>query len=224
MGSQELELEAPQDHMALIETREPEDRELVALEQAPEQREPGEPEASVHKTEAHQIEVKEAEAQKTETRDVEVREENACQSETRQGEITEEGARAVADAIEAAIAAQSESSGEEDETQLAAIRELMQRAFTRGIWLTLGEIAEVTEFAEASISAQLRHLRKPRHGRHRVEKRHRRTAQAAEAGRIRDGRRGPVVWEYRVVPKRARGTIRAENARTLHEERAALPR
>jgi hypothetical protein len=27
-----------------------------------------------------------------------------------------------------------------------------------------------------------------------------------------------------VVPKRARGTIRAESARTLHEERAALPR
>ena len=221
MESQELELEAPQVHKPLIETPEPEDRELVALEQAPEQREPGEQEASVHKTEAHQLEVKEAEAQKTETRDVEVREENACQSETRQGEITEEGARAVADAIEAQV---SESSGEEDETQLAAIRELMQRAFTRGIWLTLGEIAEVTEFAEASISAQLRHLRKPHHGRHRVEKRRRRTAQAAEAGRIRDGRRGPVVWEYRVVPKRARGPIRGESARTLHEERAALPR
>ena len=104
MESQELELEAPQVHTPLIETREPEDRELVALEQAPEQREPGEQEASVHKTEAHQIEVKEAEAQKTETRDVEVREENACQSEARQGEMTEEGARAVADAIEAAIA------------------------------------------------------------------------------------------------------------------------
>ena len=221
MESQELELEAPQVHKPLIETREPEDRELFALEQAPEQREPGEQEASVHKTEAHQIEVKEAEAQKTETRDVEVREENAYQSEARQGEMTEEGAQAVADAIGAQV---SESSGEEDETQLAAIRELMQRSFARGIWLTLGEIAEVTEFAEASISAQLRHLRKPHHGRHRVEKRRRRTAQAAEAGRIRDGRRGPVVWEYRVVPTRARGTTRGESARTLHEERAAMPR
>jgi hypothetical protein len=220
MESQELELEAPQIHTPLIETREPEGPELVALE-APEQREPGEQEAPVHETEAHEIEVKEAEAQKTETRDVEVREENACQSEARQDRMAEEGARAVEDAIEAQV---SETSCEEDETQLAAIRELMQRAFARGIWLTLGEIAEVTEFAEASISAQLRHLRKPHHGRHRVEKRRRRTAQAAEAGRIRDGRRGPVVWEYRVVPKRARGTIRAENARTLHEERAALPR
>jgi hypothetical protein len=221
MESQELELEAPQVHKPLIETREPEDRELFALEQAPEQREPGEQEASVHKTEAHQIEVKEAEAQKTETRDVEVREENAYQSEAQQGEMTEEGAQAVADAIGAQV---SESSGEEDETQLAAIRELMQRSFARGIWLTLGEIAEVTEFAEASISAQLRHLRKPHHGRHRVEKRRRRTAQAAEAGRIRDGRRGPVVWEYRVVPKRARGMTRGENSRILHEERAAMPR
>ena len=220
MESQELELEAPQVHTPLIEMREPEDRELVALE-APEQREPGEQQAPAHKTEAHQIEVKEAEAQKTETLDVEVRQENACQSKARQDEMAEEGARAVADAIEAQV---SESSGEEDETQLAAIRELMQRSFARGIWLTLGEIAEVTEFAEASISAQLRHLRKPHHGRHRVEKRRRRTAQAAEAGRIRDGRRGPVVWEYRVVPKRARGTICGESSRTLHEERAALPR
>jgi hypothetical protein len=203
MESQELELEAPQVHTPLIETREPDDREAIAIE-APE-REPEGQQAPVHKTEAHQIEA---------------REESACQSEARQGQIAEEGARAVADAIEA----QSESSGEEDETQLAAIRELMQRAFARGNWLTLGEIAEVTEFAEASISAQLRHLRKPHHGMHRVEKRRRRAAQAAEAGRIRDGRRGPVVWEYRVVPKRARGMTRGENSRILHEERAAMPR
>src|SRR2546430_14581484 len=51
------------------------------------------------------------------------------------------------------------SSGEEDETQFAALRDLLQRAFARGVWLTLGAIAEATEFAEGSISGQLRHLR-----------------------------------------------------------------
>lgn len=91
---------------------------------------------------------------------------------------------------------------EEDETQLAAIHELMMRACARGIWLSLGEIADATEFAEASISAQLRHLRKVHHGGHRVEKRRRRAARAGAARReMCDVRRGPVVWEYRVLPR-----------------------
>jgi hypothetical protein len=100
-------------------------------------------------------------------------------------------------------AAAMDSSGsafEEDETQLAAIRELMLRAGARGVWLSLGEIAEATEFAEASISAQLRHLRKPHHGTHRVEKRRRGAARGgATRGTMGDGRRGPVIWEYRVL-------------------------
>jgi hypothetical protein len=81
-------------------------------------------------------------------------------------------------------------SGEEDKTQLAAIRELMQRASARGVWLTLGEIAEVTEFAEASISAQLRHLRKPHHSGHRVEKRRRSPLGAAPVARARRPAKG----------------------------------
>jgi hypothetical protein len=90
---------------------------------------------------------------------------------------------------------------EEDETQLAAIRELMMRAFDRGVWLTLGEIAAATEFGEASISAQLRHLRKAHHGGYRVEKRRRWPARASAATRkIQDARRGPVIWEYHVLP------------------------
>jgi hypothetical protein len=90
---------------------------------------------------------------------------------------------------------------EEDETQLAAIRELMTRARARGIWLTLAEIAEATEFAEASISAQLRHLRKAHHGGYHVEKRRRQSVRgAATMRKIRDARRGPMVWEYRVLP------------------------
>jgi hypothetical protein len=95
----------------------------------------------------------------------------------------------------------NESVIEEDETQLAAIRELTTRAGAHGLWLTLGEIAEATQFAEASISAQLRHLRKPRHGGHRVEKRRRGRARKAAARKICDRRRGPVIWEYRVLPR-----------------------
>jgi hypothetical protein len=89
-----------------------------------------------------------------------------------------------------------------NDTQLAAIRELMLAASTRGEWLTLAEIAEPTEFGEASISAQLRHLRKPRHGRYCVEKRRRRShaEQAAlanpSAGRSCAGT--GALWEYRV--------------------------
>jgi hypothetical protein len=90
---------------------------------------------------------------------------------------------------------------EEDETQLAAIRELMMRAFDRGVWLTLGEIAAATEYGEASISAQLRHLRKAHHGGYRVEKRRRWPARASAGTRkIHDARRGPVIWEYHVLP------------------------
>jgi hypothetical protein len=90
---------------------------------------------------------------------------------------------------------------EEDETQLAAIRELMTRARARGIWLTLAEIAEATEFAEASISAQLRHLRKAHHGGYHVEKRRRQSVRgAATMRKIPDARRGPMIWEYRVLP------------------------
>jgi hypothetical protein len=137
--------------------------------------------------------------------ELEAREANARQAGARQEETAEAVARAVEKpAIEAQA---SGSSGEEHETQLAAIRKLMRRAFARGAWLTLGEIAEATEFAEASISAQLRHLRKPHHGRHRVEKRRKRPMRE-----IRDGWREPVVWEYRVLPKRARGTIRSASA------------
>jgi hypothetical protein len=94
----------------------------------------------------------------------------------------------------------SEVSPEEDETQLAAIRELMTRAGARGIWLTLAEIAEATEFGEASISAQLRHLRKAHHGGYDVEKRRRRSVGASKTmGKIGDARRGSLIWEYRVL-------------------------
>lgn len=66
-------------------------------------------------------------------------------------------------------------------SQLLAIRKLMMD----GRWRTLDEIAHLTNYPQASISAQLRHLRKERFGRYRVEKRRR-------------GDHSNGLWEYKV--------------------------
>jgi len=58
-------------------------------------------------------------------------------------------------------------------TQVEVIRDVMLAAADCDTWLTLGEIAHLTRFGEASISAQLRHLRKPMFGGYRVQKRRR---------------------------------------------------
>jgi hypothetical protein len=95
---------------------------------------------------------------------------------------------------------------ESRDTQLDTIRDLMLAAGHRGAWLTLGEIAGLTEIGEASISAQLRHLRKWRYGCHLVEKRRRPLHSVAECEegqrRARNKRAGGevAVWEYRVLP------------------------
>lgn len=55
-----------------------------------------------------------------------------------------------------------------------------------GGWMTLREIADLTSYGEASISAQLRHLRKAHFGGYVIAKR----------------RRGPATngaWEYRIA-------------------------
>ena len=96
---------------------------------------------------------------------------------------------------------------ENKDTQLHTIRDLMLAAAQRGAWMTLGEIAGLTEIGEASVSAQLRHLRKWRHGGHCVEKRRRRRSPAwdglTRGARAADKRRSAGVatmWEYRVLP------------------------
>jgi len=76
-------------------------------------------------------------------------------------------------------------------TQLETIREVMLSAAQRDSWLTLWEIAAITHYGEASISAQLRHLRKPAFGSYVVEKR-RREGDAAE------GRPAWAGWEYKL--------------------------
>src|SRR2546425_1508133 len=73
-------------------------------------------------------------------------------------------------------------------TQLETIREVMLSAAQRDSWLTLREIAAITHYGEASISAQLRHLRKPAFGSYVVEKRRR----GGDAG---EGRPAWAGWE-----------------------------
>lgn len=166
------EVEVPRDQTQQGENLEPEDRDLDARHVEP--------------LESIAAEIEALEAEKNETPAVE-----AC------------GADADADAepVRAFEAPTDEVCLEADETQLAAIRELMTRARARGVWLTLAEIAEATEFAEASISAQLRHLRKAHHGGYHVEKRRRQSVRGSSTMRkIGDARRGPMIWEYRVLP------------------------
>jgi hypothetical protein len=57
-------------------------------------------------------------------------------------------------------------------------------------WMTLRELAELTSYGEASISAQLRHLRKKQFGGYIVEKRRRGLATCG-------------AWEYRIAGRRA---------------------
>lgn len=59
-------------------------------------------------------------------------------------------------------------------------------------WLTLDELAKLTHYPPASISAQLRHLRKPQFGAFEVEKRPRKTT-----GTLR-GEDFGAVWEYQL--------------------------
>lgn len=70
-------------------------------------------------------------------------------------------------------------------------------------WLTLVELSRLTQYGEASISAQLRHLRKPQYGAFVVDKRRREVAEV-----MCTVEHGPV-WEYRL-----RREIRSERPLT----------
>ena len=59
-------------------------------------------------------------------------------------------------------------------------------------WLTLEELAMLTHYPQASISAQLRHLRKKEFGGYEVAKRQR------ASGRMLRGEDFGTVWEYRL--------------------------
>ena len=75
--------------------------------------------------------------------------------------------------------------------QREVLRAVLLPAGKREVWLTLRELAGLTGYGEASISAQLRHLRKPEFGAFVVEKRCREAA-------VDTGRQAGPVWEYRM--------------------------
>src|SRR5438128_2909629 len=72
-------------------------------------------------------------------------------------------------------------------------------------WLTLDELAKLTHYPPASISAQLRHLRKPEYGGFAVEKRPR------TVGAVLRGEDFGTVWEYQLKReiRRQLGRVRA---------------
>ena len=78
-------------------------------------------------------------------------------------------------------------------TQRDVLRDVMLSAALCETWLTLRELALLTHYGEASISAQLRHLRKRRYGAFAIQKQQRRAF-----GVVGDEARGPVVWEYQL--------------------------
>jgi hypothetical protein len=114
----------------------------------------------------------------------------------------------------------SESAPAEERAPLQrdVLREVMLSAQECDTWLTLEELAHMTSYPPASISAQLRHLRKTRHGGYRLDKRCRPTAK--HLSRVEDrGVNGPV-WEYQLEVRRFRTRQRRKDATSApHAER-----
>lgn len=79
-------------------------------------------------------------------------------------------------------------------TQREVLRDVMLSANECDAWLTLDELAAMTRYPAASISAQLRHLKKPQFGNYDVEK------QLRTAAHLEDGQ--GAVWEYRLTRRR----------------------
>lgn len=80
--------------------------------------------------------------------------------------------------------------------QREVIRDVMLSAGQCATWLTLDELAKLTHYPPASISAQLRHLRKPRFGGYEVVKRCRAVDKAMRAEGF------GAVWEYSALQER----------------------
>jgi hypothetical protein len=80
-------------------------------------------------------------------------------------------------------------------TQREILRDVMLAAGTYGAWMTLRELARLTRYGEASISAQLRHLRRAECGGYVLEKRVREAEVVGSEEHF-------VVWEYRLTPRR----------------------
>ena len=59
----------------------------------------------------------------------------------------------------------------QDRERLTKQHEVIKNLMLDGVWRTLDQIAKITGFPPASVSAQLRHLRKPRFGSYIVDRR-----------------------------------------------------
>jgi hypothetical protein len=81
--------------------------------------------------------------------------------------------------------------------QRDVLREVMLSASECETWLTLEELAQMTGYPPASISAQLRHLRKPQHGGYRIAKRCR-ASERMPMSCVDDRLTHGPVWEYRL--------------------------
>ena len=79
-----------------------------------------------------------------------------------------------------------------DRTRLSGQMKSIFYVMKDGEWRTLNEIAMITGFGEASISAQLRNLRKERFGGYIVNKRRR-------------GEKEKGIWEYSLIGKPIQG-------------------
>jgi|SRR5690348_7805261 len=90
--------------------------------------------------------------------------------------------------------------------QREVIRDVMLSAGECATWLTLDELAKLTHYPPASISAQLRHMRKPRFGAYHVVKRCRKVNQSMRAEGF------GTVWEYSVFQER-RAPLRGVRAK-----------
>jgi hypothetical protein len=91
--------------------------------------------------------------------------------------------------------------------QREVIRDVMLSAGQCATWLTLDELAKLTHYPPASISAQLRHMRKPRFGAYEVVKRCRTVNKPMRAEGF------GAVWEYSVLQQRRVRVRRMRNRR-----------
>ena len=101
--------------------------------------------------------------------------------------------------------------------QRDVLRDVMLSASECDTWLTLEELARITRYPAASISAQLRHLRKPRHGGFRLHKRCRLVAKAPMSRVEAEFAHGPL-WEYSL--ERCRRTAKCVTSQESAMERA----
>jgi hypothetical protein len=98
-------------------------------------------------------------------------------------------------------------------TQREVLRDVMLAAGKYGAWMTLRELARLTRYGEASISAQLRHLRRAECGGYALEKR-------VRQGEVVGSEEHFVVWEYRLTPQRLKRRCISVRRAGSHRRRA----